>query len=99
MQEQDGAEDVDIVLLCESFGCDFFDGRGSRNGSVVDYDVDLELTAARVRKVIFGRGDYVCWAVGITQVRLNGDDIDAVVILEGGSQFRSRFGRAVGGVA
>ncbi len=99
MQEQDGAKDVDIVLLCESFGCDFFDGRDTRNSSVVDYDVDLELTAARMGKVIFGRGDYVCWAVGIAHVGLNGDDIDAVLFLEGESQLRSGFGRAVGGVA
>lgn len=43
--------------MCEIGDCDIFDGCDICNASVIDYDINLEFTTARVGKVVLGIGD------------------------------------------
>ena len=56
MHEEDGAEDVDVVLAGEFFGGDFLQGLVFGDAGVVDDVVDLEFAAGGLGEVIFGGG-------------------------------------------
>lgn len=65
LQEEDGAEHVDVVLPVEVVRGDLLQWEVLRDGGVVDDDVDLEFPASGVREVVLGCVDEVGGAVWI----------------------------------
>ncbi len=82
LHEQNGSEDIDVVLPVETLGGDFFQGEVPRDARVVDDDVDLEFAASGVREVVLGCVYDVGWSIGVAHVGLDAEDGDAVGLLE-----------------
>lgn len=78
MHEEDGAKNVDFILVVEGVGGAGFEGHVLADAGVVDDDVNLELVGFGVGKMVLSRGDDMCGAVGAAQVSLYGDSFDGV---------------------
>ena len=83
LHQQDGPQHIDVVLPVKILRCDVLQGLVRGYGGVVDDDVDLELAAAGVGEVVFGRADEVGGAVRVAHVGLDAEGVDAV----GGFEF------------
>ena len=61
MDEQEGTEDVDLVLPVEIGNSAVLDGEVLGYTGVIDENVNLELAALGVREVVLCCVYYVCW--------------------------------------
>lgn len=98
LQEKDGSEDIDAVLLVERIYRHLREHLVSGHTSVVDDYIDLEFAGLWMCKVILCTSNEMSRAIGISEICLYRQGSNVVLGLDGSAQGVGSLGRRIGSV-